>query len=221
LVDHAYPVVTLVDNRTLTDSPGTRRTWAGNSVTVRVTFFLAAQAALAAKYGSPSTVLTVRSDPPDSFGIRQAPTSKLHKNGGGHSTRSPLVVKERTMKSNASEPNRLSRTAAKEVPHRSDERFFAAKADVKKACEDLLHDLRHSSAHEPMVADLTTAVNRVQQQLKDIAPDEPKASSQVRDIAKEVQHLQLAETWVSSCERVLGRLGGSAPTKMRDELLES
>ncbi|MEI6362323.1 MAG: hypothetical protein WCP95_09315 [Actinomycetes bacterium] len=125
------------------------------------------------------------------------------------------------MKTNASEPNRLSRTAAKEVPHRSDERFFAAKADVKKACEDLLHDLRHSSAHGPMVADLTTAVNRVQQQLKDIAPDEPKASSQVRDIAKEVQHLQLAETWVSSAERVLGRLGTSAPTKMRDELLEA
>jgi hypothetical protein len=123
--------------------------------------------------------------------------------------------------SNATEKNRLSRTAAKEVPHRSDERFFSAKADVKKACEDLLHDLRHSSMHEPMVADLTTAVNRVQQSLKDIAPDEPKASSQVRDIAKEVQHLQLAETWVSSAERVLGRLGTAAPTKMRDELLEA
>jgi len=125
------------------------------------------------------------------------------------------------MTSNGSGPNRLSRTAAKEVPHRSDERFFAAKADVKKACEDLLHDLRHSTAHEPMVADLVTAVNRVQQQLKDIAPDEPKASSQVRDIAKEVQHLQLAETWVSSAERVLARLGSTAPAKMRDGVLEA
>ncbi len=125
------------------------------------------------------------------------------------------------MKSNTSGPNRLSRTAAKEVPHRSDERFFAAKADVKKACEDLLHDLRHSSMHEPMAADLSTAVNRVQQQLKDIAPDEPKASSQVRDIAKEVQHLQLAETWVSSAERVLSRLGSGAPAKMKDGLLEA
>ena len=84
------------------------------------------------------------------------------------------------MKSNGSSPNRLSRTAAKEVPHRTDERFFAAKADVKKACEDLLHDLRHSSAHQPMVADLVTAVNRVQQQLKDITPDEPKANPAVR-----------------------------------------
>jgi hypothetical protein len=125
------------------------------------------------------------------------------------------------MKSNASGPNRLSRTAAKEVPHRSDERFFAAKADVKKSCEELLHDLRHSAAHEPMVADMVTAVNRVQQQLKDIAPEESKASSLVRDIAKEVQHLQLAEVWVSSTERVLTRLGGNVPQKMRDELLEA
>ena len=125
------------------------------------------------------------------------------------------------MKSTASGPNRLSRTAAKQVPHRKDERFFAAKADVKKACEDLLHDLRHSSAHEPMVADLVTAVNRVEQQLKDIAPDMPKASSEVRDIAKEVQHLQLAETWVSSTERVLTRLGSNGPAEMRDGLLEA
>ena len=125
------------------------------------------------------------------------------------------------MKSNTSGPNRLSRTAAKEVPHRTDERFFAAKADVKKACEDLLHDLRHSSAHAPMVADLVTAVNRVQQQLKDITADEPKASSAVRDMAKEVQHLQVAETWVSATERVLTRLGTNATHEMRDGLLEA
>ena len=125
------------------------------------------------------------------------------------------------MKTNDSGPNRLSRTAAKEVPHRQDERFFAAKADVKKACEDLLHDLRHSAAHPPMVADLVTAVNRVQQQLKEITPDEPKASSTVRDMAKEVQHLQLAETWVGATERVLTRLGTNAPQPMRDELLEA
>lgn len=125
------------------------------------------------------------------------------------------------MKSNDQGKNRLSRMAAKEVPHRTDERFFAAKADVKKACEDLLHDLRHSSAHAPMVADLTTAVKRVEQQLKDIAPDESKASSAVREMGKEVQHLQLAETWVSATERVLTRLGSSAPHDMRDALLEA
>jgi len=125
------------------------------------------------------------------------------------------------MKTNDQGKNRLSRIAAKEVPHRTDERFFAAKADVKKACEDLLHDLRHSSAHAPMVADLTTAVKRVEQQLKDITPDESKASSAVREMGKEVQHLQLAETWVSATERVLTRLGSAAPHDMRDALLEA
>ena len=125
------------------------------------------------------------------------------------------------MKTNDSGPNRLSRNAAKHKPHRSDERFFAARTDVKKACEELQHDLRTSSAHAPMVADLETAVKRMEQQLADISPDEPKASSTVRDMAKEVQHLQIAHTWVSATERVLSRLGDSAPHTMRDELLEA
>jgi hypothetical protein len=64
-------------------------------------------------------------------------------------------------------------------------------------------------------------VNRVQQQLKEITPDEPKASSSVRDMAKEVQHLQVAETWVSATERVLTRLGTSATHDMKDGLLEA
>ncbi len=124
------------------------------------------------------------------------------------------------MKSGNTGPNRLTRVTAKEVPHRTDERFFAAKTDAKKACENLLHDLRHSSAHAPMVTDLVTAVHRMQQQLKDITPDVPKASSEVRDMAKEVQHLQLAHTWVSATERVFTRLGASCSHEMRDELLE-
>ncbi len=125
------------------------------------------------------------------------------------------------MKTNDSGPNRLSRSAAKHKPHRSDERFFSARSDVKKACEDLLHDLRNSTAHAPMVADLETAVKRMEQQLADISPDEPKASSTVRDMAKEMQHLQIAHTWVAATERVLSRLGSSAPHAMRDELLEA
>lgn len=125
------------------------------------------------------------------------------------------------MSNTTSGPNRLTRIAAKQVPHRTDERLFAAKADVKKACEELLHELRHSSARESMVTDLTTAVNRVQQSLKDITPDIPKASSDVRELAKEVQHLQLAETWVSATERVLTRLGQNGSAEMRDGLLEA
>ena len=118
-------------------------------------------------------------------------------------------------------PNRLSRIAAKEVPHRTDERFFSAKADVKRACEDLMHDLRGCSATPAMVTDLTTAVTRLLQQVKDVSPDEPKASSTVRDMGKEVQHLQTAQTWVSAAERVLARLGGGAASEVRVGLLEA
>lgn len=125
------------------------------------------------------------------------------------------------MTSTGTTPNRLSRIAAKEVPHRTDERFFAAKADVKSACENLMHDLRGCSATPAMVADLTTAVNRMLQQLKDMSPDEPKASSAVRDMGKEVQHLQTAETWVSAAERVLTRLGAGATGAVRDDLLQA
>lgn len=125
------------------------------------------------------------------------------------------------MKTTESGKNRLSRTAAKEVPHRSDERFYSARADVKKACEDLLHLLRTSSAHEVMLADFVTAVKRVEQDLQEISPDESKASSTVRDMGKEVQHLQIAETWVAATDRVIERLGDRATHQMRDDLLEA
>jgi len=125
------------------------------------------------------------------------------------------------MKTTDSGKNRLSRVAAKQVPHRSDERFYSARSDVKKACEDLLHLLRTSSAHEVMVSDFITAVKRVEQDLQEISPDESKAASTVRDMGKEVQHLQVAETWVAATDRVLERLGDRASHAMRDELLEA
>jgi hypothetical protein len=131
---------------------------------------------------------------------------------------------ERTMSSSTparSSRNRLTRVSAKEVPHRVDDRFFAAKADVKHACEELLHELRTSSARPAMVTDLVEAVRRVEQALKDLTPDVPKASSQVKDLAKDVQHLRLAETWVSAAERVLGRLGSAGSTATRNGLLEA
>lgn len=125
------------------------------------------------------------------------------------------------MKTNTSGPNRLSRVAAKEVPHRSDERFFAAKSAVRTQCEDLLHDLRRSSAHAPMIADLTSAVDRVEHKLKDISPETPKATSAVKELSKEVQHLALAENWVSAAERVLGRMGANGSSALRSQVQEA
>ena len=125
------------------------------------------------------------------------------------------------MKTTDSGKNRLSRTAAKEVPHRSHERFYSARSDVRRACEDLLHLLRTSSAHEVVVRDFVTAVDRLLHDLQHISPDEPKATSTVREMGKEVQHLQVAETWVAAADRVLERLGNHANHRMRQELLEA
>lgn len=125
------------------------------------------------------------------------------------------------MKTSDSGKNRLSRTAAKEVPHRSHERFYSARADVKKACEDLLHLLRTSPAHDLVVRDFVTAVDRLLKELHEVSPDEPKASSHVREMAKEAQHLQVAEVWVAAADRVLERLGARANHQVRDELLEA
>jgi hypothetical protein len=124
------------------------------------------------------------------------------------------------MKTTDSGKNRLSRIAAKQVPHRSDERFYSARADVKKACEDFLHLLRTSSAHDVAVKDFIKAVNRLEQDLQETSPDESKASSVVRDMGKEVLHLQVAETWVAASHRVLDRLGANASTEMRVGLEE-
>ena len=125
------------------------------------------------------------------------------------------------MKTSVSGKNRLSRAAAKSVPHRSNERFYSARADVKKACEDLRYLLRTSSVHAVMVADFMTAVDRAEHELQEISPDETKATSAVRELGKEVQHLQIAETWVGAADRVLDRLGARAPHALRDELLEA
>ena len=131
------------------------------------------------------------------------------------------LVKERMMKTTDSGKNRLSRTAAKEVPHRSHERFYSARADVKKACEDLLHLLRTSPAHEVVVRDFVAAVDRLMHDLQQVSPDEAKATSAVREMGKEAQHLQVAETWVAAADRVLDRLGARANHQMRGDLLEA
>ena len=118
-------------------------------------------------------------------------------------------------------PSRLSRTAAKKVPHRSSDRLFAAKATAKRMCEDLIHDVRRSAAHEAVRIDFLEALDQVQHLLQDISLDVPHSASQVRDFTKEISHLQVAHTWVAAAERVLGRLGANGSKGMRDGLVES
>lgn len=118
-------------------------------------------------------------------------------------------------------PNRLSRTAAKHAPHREDDRFYAARAAVSRACEDLIHDIRRLPLHAPMAADFTSAVRRVEQHLQEARMSVARSTATIRDSSREVQHLHLAASWVSAAERVLTRLGSKASKSLRDRLLEA
>jgi hypothetical protein len=117
--------------------------------------------------------------------------------------------------------NRLSRIAKKKVPHRGDHRFFAAKAHVRAECENLEHDLRHSCAHPPVLADFRHALEAVDVALHDVGPHDPGAKDEVRDMTTLVQHLRLAETWVTASERVLIRLGVRATHAQLMEIEEA
>jgi len=114
--------------------------------------------------------------------------------------------------------NRLSRIAKKKVPHRSDRRFFAAKTHVRSEFENLQHDLRHSCAHPPVIADFLHALASVEVVMHELVPSDPGAKDEVRDLTKLVQHLRLAETWVTASERVLIRLGVRATPEQRCEI---
>ena len=118
-------------------------------------------------------------------------------------------------------PSRLARIAAKEVPHRKSDRFFAAKSNAKAACEQLALDVRRSQLREATQAEILRAVERVQQSLHDITLDTADARAQVVDIDKEIQHLQLAEKWVAASERVQLRLGTNGSTALRDSVMEA
>lgn len=117
-------------------------------------------------------------------------------------------------------PNRLARTAAKEVPHRKADRFFAAKTDLRNSCEDLLKDVQMAPLHDAMRKDLTDAVKRVDREAQELGPDVSGARNTIVDLGKQVQHLALANKWVSNAQRVLDKLGSGAKAT-RDALLEA
>jgi len=124
------------------------------------------------------------------------------------------------MTQQSSGPSRLSRVAAKEVPHRKAGRFFAAQSDVKHSCEQLELDVKRSSLHDSMKTDLLNAVQRVKQATHAISEDTPGGRNDLVELEKQVEHLQLAEKWVNAAERVLTRLGTDGAKDVRDCLLE-
>lgn len=116
--------------------------------------------------------------------------------------------------------NRLSRLAAKEVPHRQDSRLFAAKSSVTTAIEDLTTVVRKAHIHDAARNDLLGALQRAEHQLHDITPSTSGATGAVKDLAKQVDHLQLAEKWIAGSTRVLERLGANGAKATRDLLEE-
>ena len=124
------------------------------------------------------------------------------------------------MSQQSSGPSRLSRIAAKEVPHRKTGRFFAAKTDVKHSCEQLVHDVKRSALHNSMKTDLLNAVDRVHKALHNLSEDTPGGRNELVELEKQVEHLLLAEKWVNAAERVLVRLGIGGNKVVRAAVLE-
>ena len=125
------------------------------------------------------------------------------------------------MSTQATGPNRLSRTAAKEVPHRKTDRFFAAKADVRTSCENLIKEIELAKPiHDPMRHDLQLAARRVEREAHDLGPDDAGARSTLVDLEKQVDHLALALKWVVAAQRVIDRLGDHHKA-VRDRVLEA
>ena len=124
------------------------------------------------------------------------------------------------MTQQSSGPSRLSRIAAKEVPHRKAGRFFAAQSNVKHSCEQLVLDVKRSALHDAMKTDLLSAVDRVNQASHALTEDTPGGRNDLVELETQVEHLQLAEKWVNAAERVLTRLGTEGAKNVRDTLLE-
>lgn len=119
------------------------------------------------------------------------------------------------------ETSRLTRAEAKHKPHRSEDRFFAARHDAKARCETLRAAIRKSHIHAVMRDELLAAVDRAEAQVKAVEPTQSHPGAEIRQLSKEIEHLHLAEQWVAAADRVLSRLNGQGPTDLRLRLEEA
>ncbi len=114
--------------------------------------------------------------------------------------------------------SRTSRIEAKYKGHRSEDRFFAARNDAKQACENLRTAIRKSQIHTVMRDELLQAADRAEALVKGVEPTQIHPGAEIRQLAKEIEHLQLAEQWVAAADRVLNRLGTEGPAAARTDL---
>ena len=116
------------------------------------------------------------------------------------------------------ERSRAERDAAKHKPHRTEERFYKAKHDAQHACEELRARIQRSHIHDAVRKELLAAISTAESQINDVSPTRSHPGAQLRDLTKEVGHLQVAETWLAGADRVLSRLGPDGPRSPRARL---
>jgi hypothetical protein len=74
--------------------------------------------------------------------------------------------------------------------------------------------------HEASKQDLLRAVARAEAMVAALTPTAHQPGARAKEIAKQVGHLRMAETWVSAADRVLTRLRGGGPANVRREVEE-
>jgi hypothetical protein len=119
------------------------------------------------------------------------------------------------------ETSRLTRAEAKHKPHRSEDRFFAARNEAKDQCETLRVAIRKSHIHDVLRGELLAAVDRAESRVKAVEPTQSHPGAEIRKLSKEIEHLNLAEQWVAAADRVLARLNGQGPADLRMRLEEA
>lgn len=108
---------------------------------------------------------------------------------------------------NGRERSRAERDAAKHKPHRTEERFYKAKRDAQHACEELRARIQRSNIHDAVRKELLAAVGTAEGHINDVSLTRSHPGAELRELTKEVGHLQVAETWLAGADRVLDRLG--------------
>ena len=121
---------------------------------------------------------------------------------------------------NGREKSRADRDAAKHKPHRTEDRFYKAKHVAQHACEDLRSSIKRSHIHEAVRKQLLTAVAEAEARINDVSPTRSHPGAELRELTKEVSHLQIAENWLAAADRVLDRLGSDGPKSQRTAVEE-
>ncbi len=106
--------------------------------------------------------------------------------------------------------NRQQRKAAKEVPSRRISRVYASRHNVLYKAEGLQSRLSKSNLNTQLRAELDGAIKSVVLIAREVSPTTPSARQILDEASRELTHLNLAQSWLTSATRVLASLDGAA-----------